>query len=724
MKKHNLKWLALFGAAMMAFSFASCSSGDDDDDTPANTTADTTYTVVFDADDGVFADDVTGGTLSEDKHTLTATVKHGEEIAKPSSDPTVAADEYGSYEFLYWAKDDAIDEYDFTLRATSDLTLNARYAFVPAVDEDDFADDTADRDGDGVPDGKVNPSESTDALTVQNLHVDRSDSALYFWWDWAEKATSYRATLAIPPASGGTPVVVESRIVTAKNAGGNGEAEFIALENGTEYLFTVAAVGSEAETSASALATPKVEVASPDILLLMYLDETDDLDEVTAGLSKIRKINGYQTVDAAAFRRTADGDAHLIAFDVADSAQKDVSYTWTSELDRKQADDGSYYIADVDFENGAFLTNFINWAGERFTQTSLIAYIEAPIGAQTLASSVQEAATKAGLVGTKKLIDLLVFDGAHDASLESLWAVKDSADYIASSPASQYGINLTDLIASCKTGETAQTIAEQLLKDFSRGTARGDEEWRQIKSFLTDAITEEAFNALEADEQEVALNFYALHTVPSFTVVDTANLDALASSWNELAESISTAGDGNFTISDEESEEETDFLEAVQMLFSDAAILNASGDMVSLYYTGKFADESAWKFDIGYAAAGVKAVADGFIESLPSADTSALADVKTKADAVLTAMQSAVVSSWRDTYTAGSANLYTELTDDGGNAIPCGITITGALTETSDTLTVPTDGNVPTGYAAAFAQSGAEAAYTGWAELLSQWFAN
>ena len=58
MKKHNLKLLALFGAAVMAFSFASCSNDDDDYNTPA---VETTCTVVFDAN---AEDDVTGSTAS------------------------------------------------------------------------------------------------------------------------------------------------------------------------------------------------------------------------------------------------------------------------------------------------------------------------------------------------------------------------------------------------------------------------------------------------------------------------------------------------------------------------------------------------------------------------------------------------------------------------------------------------------------------------------------
>ena len=745
-----LSMLSAFALICAVLCFAACSNGDDSDSNSTtsasevksdetNVDENAVYTVTFDADGGSFAEGEDGFTLSEDKTRLTVTVKRGAAIPKPSAEPSKAADEDGTYRFYGWTEKDTLPAFDFTRCATEDLTLYAHYVFIPDIDESAFTDDSADRDGDGVSDGKVNDSDSAAANAVKNLHVDGSDSALYFWWDWASGVSGYRAVLSIPAEDESAEANVIEVQEIIRESGNNtsrtavvaendeyGEASFFALDNERTYLFTVMPLGTDdMSLAATALASPKIEMESPDLLLLMYLDEDDDLAEVTQGLNAVRTESGeaksgYQSVDAIAFRRTADGDAHLIAFDDESGEQVDISYTWEG-IERTKAEDGSYCIAGVDFDNGAFFENFLAWAKKRFIQQKLVAYIEAPVAPKTLALALQSATTSAGLVA-KKLCDLIIFGGSHDMSLEALWNLAPYAEYIAGSPDYHYGGDLEKVIKSFTAEATAKSIATQLASDYRNDNERSGNDWEQTKADFTSTFSKEFFESLDEESLESALNFYAISTVPSFTVADCAKIDAVASAWDSLADAISKTADNDFTITDYETEEETDFIEAVQMLFSDPAMLNSEGEKVSLYYTGTYGEQSVWNYDIAYAASGIKAAAGEFATALatsdPTTDTAELAAIQTKANAVITAMKAAVVTSWR-TSLGESDSLYDELKDDSDNALPCGITITGAVEEDDEELTVPTDGATPSGYNNAFNGN-----YTSWGALLWQWFGN
>ena len=75
MKKHALKWFALIGAALMAFSFASCKQ-DDDDDTPATYTVSISTTI----EHGNVTANATTGVLAGTTVKLTATPDDGYEL--------------------------------------------------------------------------------------------------------------------------------------------------------------------------------------------------------------------------------------------------------------------------------------------------------------------------------------------------------------------------------------------------------------------------------------------------------------------------------------------------------------------------------------------------------------------------------------------------------------------------------------------------------------------
>ena len=77
MKKHALKWLALIGATLVAFSFASCKQDDDDDD---NTPATYTVSIATTIEHGTVTANATTGVLAGTTVKLTATPDDGYEL--------------------------------------------------------------------------------------------------------------------------------------------------------------------------------------------------------------------------------------------------------------------------------------------------------------------------------------------------------------------------------------------------------------------------------------------------------------------------------------------------------------------------------------------------------------------------------------------------------------------------------------------------------------------
>lgn len=122
MKKRNLKWLALIGAAVMAFSLGACSSGSDDDDngksTDGGVTTAKTYTEASDAEKARFTvtyDAERLSSLSHASQTLT------DAITVTASEPWMI-EEYGdmadSWALLSTEKSDA------TTETTTNITLH------------------------------------------------------------------------------------------------------------------------------------------------------------------------------------------------------------------------------------------------------------------------------------------------------------------------------------------------------------------------------------------------------------------------------------------------------------------------------------------------------------------------------------------------------------------------------------------------------------------------
>lgn len=451
----------LFG---VAFSMIACKGSSDD----ATGGGSSSYNVTFDSN-----------YMSSSSTKNTEIVLSGETVEKPATDPTISS--YQS--FVGWSTSkDSFVPYDFNLPVTSDLTLYAVYSaelkeiwteiqscyttnstvafqtkyqkpFVftdgslygvevyveqssPSSGEKKLVKCSYSRTGSNsiyffeykfdspLEKGKyniyvktINEISKKDAFEVthdpapaKNLKTECKDSYVKEYFTPAEGWSKYEVICY----NGQTEIAKKS--ITALNTSET-FVEFFGLSNDTEYTFKVNTVGTTA--SASVSGTPKITKKSSDILMIMYMDGDNnlndaiylDMNEAEYGLYKIRDNDGnpktgYQDVNVvvlwdgcASYKQNnqtkypqllhAGSYIYELGTDISAEANytydpgcvlsentKNLSYTADSWLLGTKAHDVGTLSEDsygeVNMGSKTTLTNFLKWVQKRYEADNVI----------------------------------------------------------------------------------------------------------------------------------------------------------------------------------------------------------------------------------------------------------------------------------------------------------------------------------------------------------------
>lgn len=262
-------------------------------------------------------------------------------------------------------------------------------------------------DGEGEISGDIDPETSK---KVKNLKVTVDDSY---------------AKVSFTPVAGYTDYTVicsgngESYIRTLESVTTNQNVEFFGLPNDIEHSFTVKTDKAPKTTTVSAYGTPKITKKSSDILMIMYMDGDNnlndaiylDMNEAEYGLYKIRDNDGnpktgYQDVNVVVlwdgcasykqnnqinYPKLLHAGSYIYELGTDTSAKatytydpgcvlsentKNLSYTADSWLLGTKAHDVGTLSEDsygeVNMGSKTTLTNFLKWVQQRYEADNVI----------------------------------------------------------------------------------------------------------------------------------------------------------------------------------------------------------------------------------------------------------------------------------------------------------------------------------------------------------------
>ncbi|WP_149553721.1 clostripain-related cysteine peptidase [Treponema pectinovorum] len=232
----------------------------------------------------------------------------------------------------------------------------------------------------------------------ENLVASAQDSMVSLSWDEVYSAFRYEVTYYK------SSDITSSKIKTVYS----NKCDIKGLENGAEYTFKVKAINSSSEEKESepVKATPKITKKTSDVLMIMYMDGDNnlndaiylDMNEVEYGLYQIRKLDGtpesnYKSVNVVAlwdgWRGNSTKEPQLkhsgsfiyelgtdSSFNttytsssgcVLSSKTKDLSYTAESGTSNPWLANG-----EVDMSSKDTLKNFLEWVKARYEATDAI----------------------------------------------------------------------------------------------------------------------------------------------------------------------------------------------------------------------------------------------------------------------------------------------------------------------------------------------------------------
>ncbi|MGI5069966.1 hypothetical protein HRO26_02305 [Treponema pectinovorum] len=232
----------------------------------------------------------------------------------------------------------------------------------------------------------------------QNLVAIPQDSMVSLSWDKFDFASKYDVTYY---KTSDTTTLKTKTVYSTK-------CDIKGLENEIEYTFTVKATNfySEEKESKPVKATPKITKKTSDVLMIMYMDGDNnlndaiylDMNEVEYGLYQIRKLDGtpesnYKSVNVVALWDGWNGNStenpqlgHRGSFIyelgtdssfnitytsssgcVLSSKTKDLSYTAESGTSNPWLANG-----EVDMSSKDTLKNFLEWVKARYEATDVI----------------------------------------------------------------------------------------------------------------------------------------------------------------------------------------------------------------------------------------------------------------------------------------------------------------------------------------------------------------
>ncbi len=388
---------------------------------------------------------------SQDNTHTTVKVIDGEKLSTPSN-----PSRYGFY-FSYWYKDDYKTQYDFDAPVTSDMTLNAKWnvkiSYISSlkngdmkldngtatkIKAEDCSEITATCKKNGESDAKPislkfdeahsgedyysyfkfepfsleeagsytmtvtngKDTKSKDFVIVsppQNIDATLGDAMVSLDWEDVSYASGYEVTYY----KSSDPTSVKTVTVSAS------AAQIKGLANGEEYIFTVRSIDADLFSKASVpvTATPAITKKTSDVLMIMYMDGDNDLNdpiyldmnEVEYGLYQIRTASGvpesgYKSVNVVALWDGWKGDGtkpqlkhsgsviYELGMDssnvttylsssgcVLSSKTKDLSYTAGKGTVNPWLESG-----EVDMSSKDTLKNFLQWVQARYEATDVI----------------------------------------------------------------------------------------------------------------------------------------------------------------------------------------------------------------------------------------------------------------------------------------------------------------------------------------------------------------
>ena len=581
--------------------------------------------------------------------------------------------------------------------------------------------------------------------TPQNLGGYLSDSLLHIEWDAQDGVASYEVSLFEGNAATGEPVAVRTVSKTEVDfcALTNDQAYTISIvPAGTTNAATITATPRIIKEECDWLIIMYLD-GDNDLNDPIYID----LNEAEYGLSQIQDedgnaLDGYDTVRVVALWdgyagsstvSTRYGSPHsylyLLGADTNNPADGAVALgtatenltfmaPWLLKTDESNLTDGNIDInkvtrdsyGEADMSSGDTLLNLLNWANAHFDAQCTIlqfsdhgggprspsdgygrralAWDEASGSSFLTTEALADALDHAGygLADNARWLSIILMDVCLGSSIEDARTFADYAHYFVASPNTigKDGLDYAALIRSFTTDSTSESVARQVVADFTAHYTPSDDFWRQLGRKLGYSGSELS----DADNLKTVA-WYSMGEIPTITLIDLGKMYALSDKFSVLTNAIVTNE------------------EAVAALKPYIAFYDhySKEFFNSLCYKGEF----AWLHDLGLFTQKAAAVA------LEHGWT----DIATYADELLSALDAAIMESWRAAPAALSAsgNLYDSLYKSGDSRAYLGMTISGATVVKSGSDYY--DGTAPAFYRTALPFFASDNA---WVDLLEAWF--